>query len=341
MYTDASFWAFALLIAALLVFIVSTRQWPLGRRALVWGLGLALLAGSLYLNTKLGPHDGFVRTALDSLRFGKDSLLVEVVEGNRGFVGGYVAPMLDTLLVFGALAALFALVAFTPGGAIERLTQTLCIAALGATAGGLIALVVVAFGFGGYPKRTVFFSTMQADGAIDGDTIRMGDISMRLAGIDAPEYAGLNEDGSTSIDDQICFSGTEPVRCGNEARSALRRLIEGRTVVCKRLFKGGKTANDLYGRPLVTCTARVSEHSWLALGWELARAGYVIASEGGPDLFGPEIAEAKEKGAGIWSYCSLKPSVWRNNVVARRKFLESNGKVWDADDIIAGARCTR
>lgn len=335
---DTAVWAFALLVAALLVFIVSTRQWPLGQRTLIWGAGAALLAVSYVLTSKLGPQDGFVQSALDALGHGRDSLFGEVVEGNRRIVNGYIGPMLDVLLVFGAIAALLALIAFTPGEAIERITRPLCIAALGAVGGGIVALTVVAFGFGGYPERRVFFGVLHETDVIDGDTIRLGDLAMRLGGIDAPEFTQLNVDGTMSADDQICYLGAVAKRCGDEARNVLVQLVQNQVVVCKKASR----TRDLYGRPIVICTARISEENWPGLAQEVARAGYATALETGgtaDQTYQKEIDDAKQNGRGIWAYCLLKPAVWRNNSGAKKRFVESGGTDWDEGDVVSAANC--
>jgi endonuclease YncB( thermonuclease family) len=337
---DNSLLAFGLLVAALLVFIVSTRQWPLGRRSLIWGAGAALLVLAAWLSVRSGAHEGLLWSAIDTLEARKDSVMVQAVEGNRAFIGGYVAPMLDLFLGFVALAGLLALIAFTPGEGVERVVRALCIAVLGGVAGGIVALAVVAVGFGGYPERQVFFDTLSTDDVVDGDTIRLGDVSMRLAGIDAPEYAPDNQDGTPSADAQLCFVDTEARRCGTEARDALIRLVKDRVVICAR--ESGP--RDPWGRPLVQCEVRVDAGHRFNLAYQMAKDGYATAYESDGELdpkWGTEIAEAAMEGRGIWATCLLKPVVWRNNSVAKKRFVESGGLGWDETAVVAGAKCAK
>jgi endonuclease YncB( thermonuclease family) len=328
---DNSLLAFGLLVAALLVFIVSTRQWPLAQRSLIWGAGAALLIVAAWLSVRSGAHEGLLWSAIDMAEARNDSVMVQAVEGNRAFIGGYVAPMLDLFLGFAALAGLLALIAFTPGEGVEKIVRALCIAVLGGVAGGIVALAVVAIGFGGYPERQVFFDTLGTDDVVDGDTIRLGDVSMRLAGIDAPE------------DDQVCFSVDEEKNCGTEAREALVKLVKGRVVICAKPEDNPKL-RDRYGRPLVRCTVRVDASSRFDLAYRLAQDGYATAPELNgeeDDTFATEIAEAAKDGRGIWAYCLLKPTVWRNNSVAKNLFIESGGTRWDEGDIVAGTKCAK
>lgn len=328
---DNSLLAFALLIGAQLVFIVSTRQWPLPARALIWLLGAALLGGSAYLSLRGGGHDDLLRAALDAVKEREDSVLVQAVEGNRDFIVAYVAPMLDLFIAFSAVAGALALLAFTPGEGLERIVRGLCDGILGAIAGGLIALVVVAVGFGGYPQRQVLFDIMNAQGVVDGDTIRLGDVSIRLDGIDAPEI------------DQVCFAGAQRIECGADARRDLARLVEDRVVVCTKPLDVPVT-RDTWGRPVVRCTVRVDSNTRFDLGYRVALDGYATAPEQGGRLdptYATEIAQAAKEGRGIWPTCLLKPKVWRNNSVAREAFVGSNGTEWNEADVVDAAKCAK
>ena len=56
--------------------------------------------------------------------------------------------------------------------------------------------------------------------AVDGDTLRLGDVRVRLKGIDAPEYL------------QTCRRDDADWPCGREARRALSELVSGGPVEC-------------------------------------------------------------------------------------------------------------
>jgi len=68
---------------------------------------------------------------------------------------------------------------------------------------------------------------------VDGDSLRIAGRSIRLDGIDAPEW------------DQTCVDpGGQAWRCGRAASRALRERIGGRTVSCR------PRALDRYGRTI-------------------------------------------------------------------------------------------
>ena len=123
--------------------------------------------------------------------------------------------------------------------------------------------------------------------AIDGDTIRIGDIRIRLLGLDAVEL------------DQICVDATGTNRpCGREAQSFLTSLIKGKTTTC------AADGRDRYRRVLAHCEVGKAD-----IGEQLVRAGWAVA-----DLeYGLALAEARLNGRGIWSGRFENPADWRRN----------------------------
>lgn len=73
---------------------------------------------------------------------------------------------------------------------------------------------------------------------IDGDTLRCGDRTVRLEGIDAPEHAGQCEPG------RHCTPGNAEASTAN-----LRRLVLGPTVQCTQ------SDTDQHGRAIARCLA--------------------------------------------------------------------------------------
>jgi endonuclease YncB( thermonuclease family) len=120
---------------------------------------------------------------------------------------------------------------------------------------------------------------------VDGDTLRMGDLPIRLEGLDAPEL------------DQICRRGGRPYRCGEHAREALVRLVAGRPVRCRA------DGRDRYGRSLARC--RVGERD---LGAVLVEKGDAIAYGG----YETEEARARTRRAGVWAGEFEEPRLWRD-----------------------------
>jgi endonuclease YncB( thermonuclease family) len=70
---------------------------------------------------------------------------------------------------------------------------------------------------------------------IDGDTIDVAGVRVRLYGVDAPER------------DQTCASPTGRWACGAVATAALRSLVKGRGVQCRAEL------TDAYQRTVATC----------------------------------------------------------------------------------------
>lgn len=93
---------------------------------------------------------------------------------------------------------------------------------------------------------------------VDGDTLDIGGVRVRLEGIDAPESS------------QTCARRwIGRWRCGIVAANALERLIKGRVVTCEAATR------DLYGRSLGICHAGdVEINAWMVnegLAWAFVK----------------------------------------------------------------------
>jgi endonuclease YncB( thermonuclease family) len=119
---------------------------------------------------------------------------------------------------------------------------------------------------------------------IDGDTLYIAGIKVRLDGIDAFEAQ------------QICGRGGQGWSCGQSAAHRLVDLIGGQQVTC--------TANgqDRYFRALGFCTAGGKE-----LNREMVRSGLALAS----GAFQLEEWQARAGGRGAWSGHFEHPREWR------------------------------
>jgi endonuclease YncB( thermonuclease family) len=115
--------------------------------------------------------------------------------------------------------------------------------------------------------------------AVDGDTLMVGGIRVRLEGIDAPEA----EQTCTSA-----FGAHWP--CGLEARRALARLVEGVLVECE------ERGQDKYKRLLGVCRAGSVE-----LNAELVRRGLAWAFVRYSQSYVAAEAAARAARVGIWS----------------------------------------
>lgn len=127
----------------------------------------------------------------------------------------------------------------------------------------------------------------------DGDTLRMGELRIRMHGIDAPERA------------QPCFRRGDPWRCGMAAKEALVGRIGLSSVDC--VVKDV----DRYRRLVAECfIGGQSLNRWMvAQGWAVAYRTYSL------DYVNAE-ATARAARRGIWATRFEMPWDWRK---ARRR----------------------
>ena len=128
---------------------------------------------------------------------------------------------------------------------------------------------------------------------VAGDVIRIGATTVRLAGIEAPDF------------NQKCVGANKkPWACGEAARSAAERIVKAKTVRCEI------SGTDEAGRSLGTCLT-VNAGSSQNVAEELVRAGAVFA-DGGlfSGLSGIE-ADARSKKVGMWKGEAERPSEYR------------------------------
>jgi len=123
---------------------------------------------------------------------------------------------------------------------------------------------------------------------IDGDSLRVSGVRIRLVGIDAPEGR------------QMCERDGVRQRCGDQARDHLRQLIKraGGAVSCQI------TRADQHGRGLASCTA-----GDVALNERMVRDGFAVA-------FGRRHRDlerqAQSANRGLWAGTFQRPSEWRD-----------------------------
>ncbi|AQX28056.1 MULTISPECIES: thermonuclease family protein [unclassified Bartonella] len=122
---------------------------------------------------------------------------------------------------------------------------------------------------------------------IDGDSIKIADVIIRLAGIDAPE---LN---------QFCGIKKERYACGFQAKKKLEKLIDNQSVTCHWSKK------DKYHRILAICgTKKVNN-----INAAMVRNGWAISFYS----YRKEEQEAKKQKKGIWQSSFQKPQKWRKS----------------------------
>lgn len=124
---------------------------------------------------------------------------------------------------------------------------------------------------------------------VDGDSLSIAGVRVRLFGIDAPEGK------------QTCERDGAAWACGEEAATQLRSLTAGHQVNCE-----GR-GNDAYGRLVAVCSADGFElnKTMVEAGWATAYAKY------SNDYIGVE-ARAKAARRGIWGSAFDLPQDWRS-----------------------------
>lgn len=119
---------------------------------------------------------------------------------------------------------------------------------------------------------------------VDGDTLKFGRESVRLAGMDAPEMA------------QTCRLDGQDVACGRMAREAMIRMVAAGPVSCRIV------GHDRYRRDLGRCEAGGQD-----LGGRLVRDGLAVSYGD----YVVEEAEARLAGRGLWAGSFERPAAWR------------------------------
>ena len=124
----------------------------------------------------------------------------------------------------------------------------------------------------------------------DADSLRAGDLRLRLHGIDAPELK------------QHCLNEAKrSYNCGQMARDFLRSFIEiGAQIECQHLD------TDRYRRLIVRCF-----HHGQDIAAQLVRAGWALAYR----RYAKEYIAAEKQAAaakhGIWQGSFTRPEIWR------------------------------
>ncbi len=309
-------WAYGFLAAALLLFLLSTRQFALVARAAIWLVGAALLACAAIAVLGDPLHFGLLRVAEDVSTRGAQSVLSVSLAENWRTIGAAIVPMFDVFLIIATVLALIALIAFTPGEAVERLVRPLLLIVIGAALGGFLALSIVSVGLGGAPDRRAYAAILTPDDIIDGDTLRIGATSLRLWGVDAPEH------------DQLCVPARgSPAPCGEEAKQHLIRLTETKLVLCYPPPDRAQAdaLKRTFGRPIVTCVVRSGTGGDIDIAHQMVLDGYAdIYRENGrakfPD-YAAEWEQAHTTQTNLWTLCTLTPEAWRDSS-SRKAFLD-------------------
>ena len=123
---------------------------------------------------------------------------------------------------------------------------------------------------------------------IDGDSLSVSGISVRLFGIDAPEGK------------QICIRAGTAWGCGEEAATQLRNLIGGNPIECR-----GRDI-DTYGRTLAVCAV-----AGIEINRAMVEAGWATAFRKYSQDYVVEETQARAAHHGIWTSEFALPQDYR------------------------------
>jgi endonuclease YncB( thermonuclease family) len=128
---------------------------------------------------------------------------------------------------------------------------------------------------------------------IDGDTIKIAGISVRLEGIDAPEQR------------QTCTTeNNRKIACGELATKTLARMIGNKPVTCVLLGR------DSYNRLLGDCSIEGE-----SLNARMVRGGWALAFVKYSQQYIGQEEEAHSARAGLWQWQFDKPWDWRAGIL--------------------------
>lgn len=177
---------------------------------------------------------------------------------------------------------------FRPGGAARRWRAPLLILAATLPVAVLSGLGLPTNLMGSAPREQDWSALAAEIRVVDGDTLRLGDRTLRLAAIDAPERGQNCSDAAGRWFD-----------CGAAAAEALSRLVNNRSVVCR------VEGRDRFGRGLGTCTAGGVE-----LNAGLVSSGWALAYPDEPRMTVLE-TQARLANRGLWAGGFTRPEEWR------------------------------
>jgi endonuclease YncB( thermonuclease family) len=149
---------------------------------------------------------------------------------------------------------------------------------------------------------------------VDGDTVQIGTVKIRLQGVDAPET------------DQLCLDRDgKRWTCGIEARDRLIQKAGGKVWTCNT------SSIDPYGRALATCEVEGANiNRWLVReGWAMSFVRY-------SHIYDADERAARQAQTGLWSGAFIAPWDWRSRNT-RTEILGAVSVPKDAQSILLSA----
>ena len=147
------------------------------------------------------------------------------------------------------------------------------------------------------PPRTPGQPVTGSARVIDGDSLAVAGVRVRLFGIDAPER------------EQTCRDAAgRSYGCGREAARALEAVVAGRSVTCTPVEV------DRYDRDVAVCTT----DKGVDLGDALVRAGHALdLARHSRGRYAAAEREAREARRGLWAGEFERPAAWRQQNASR------------------------
>lgn len=135
---------------------------------------------------------------------------------------------------------------------------------------------------------------------LDGDSLRIGKVEIRLFGIDAPESR------------QTCRISEQIWECGRSATRALLEMIGNAKVRCTW------SERDTYARALATCFS-----NGVNLNSKLVARGMALSYTKYSDRYIPEQTQARAAAIGLWRSEFIAPWTWRRRNPSQRRAPQS------------------
>ena len=137
---------------------------------------------------------------------------------------------------------------------------------------------------------------------IDGDTVHINNLKIRLEGIDAPEIKQKCKKEKLKISSTLGYTFYEDYDCGKNAKEKLKAKVNDSNIKCISFTK------DRYKRYLATCfKEEINLNGWMV------RNGYAVAYRKYSKKFVSQEIFAKKEKLGLWSGTFMMPWDYRKN----------------------------